>query len=51
MKTVLALLCLFFAAPIVAFLVAKCATFGYYSGKELWERPNKNVNDKNEKGV
>jgi hypothetical protein len=37
--------------PTVAYFITKYATFGYYSGKHMWENPPENNKNNNGKGV
>jgi multisubunit Na+/H+ antiporter MnhG subunit len=41
---------LFVIVPVMAYLVAKAVTFGYYSGKNMWFGPHSKEEELNENG-
>jgi len=49
-ETIFYTICLLIVVPLFTYLMAKAATFGYYSGKRMWETPQ-NKDDNQEKGA
>ena len=48
-ETIFYTICLVIVIPIVVYLIAKAATFGYYSGKHMYDVPqDKDNNQKKE---
>jgi multisubunit Na+/H+ antiporter MnhG subunit len=49
-EAILITICVLVITPILAYLIGKGATFGFYSGKRMFENPQDNKNNDKEKG-